>query len=230
MKTNRFITISVLSMLLVTGSALADNGRIKVASLTDRNFHDNAAPAKHKVELGRLLMFDKALSGNKNISGVGGVWDQLAMRLQATPKYVKLFIASFDDINQASDITYAHAASAISAFERIFLRADDSPFDSEQVSCDSADRYKLRTPSLRNVALNAPYGHSGSYNSLHAMIYHHINAVNRINNYVHSQAKLPSYADLDELDFIVMDAPIDVAEIVAHSEMMGVDFNLKQVD
>jgi cytochrome c peroxidase len=40
-----------------------------------------------------------------------------------------MFIAAFDDIDAASDITYGHAANAISAFERVIWRADDSPFD-----------------------------------------------------------------------------------------------------
>ncbi|WP_306129351.1 cytochrome-c peroxidase [Roseovarius sp. MMSF_3350] len=35
------------------------------------------------------------------------------------------------------------------------------------------DAYKFRTPSLRNVALTAPYGHNGAYRDLGAMIRHH---------------------------------------------------------
>ncbi|MDP5085671.1 MAG: c-type cytochrome [Yoonia sp.] len=34
------------------------------------------------------------------------------------------------------------------------------------------DAYKFRTPSLRNVALTAPYGHNGAYPTLAAMIRH----------------------------------------------------------
>lgn len=424
MKASKRITVSVISMLLIAGSALAANNKTKIAPLTDNDFHDGGAPQKDKVELGRLLMFDKILSGNKNIScaschhplagtgdglslsigegglglgvtrdtgsgtdavheriprnaphvwnegakeftamfhdgrleldaaypsgcktpvganlpdnlenivacqamfpvtsatemagqagensianaaatgniaGPGGVWDQLALRLQEIPEYVNMFINSFDDIDEASDITYAHAANAISAFERVFWRADDSPYDRylrgdknamsnnakkgmklfyrknkrenscadchsgvlqtdhefhaiampqigagrgdgfdghedfgrEQTTGDPADRYKFRTPSLRNVALNAPYGHSGSYNSLRAMVEHHINTVKGINNYDRLQAKLPSRADLDALDFIVMDDPIRVAEIAAHTELHGMSYSPKEVD
>ncbi len=424
MKANKGIIALVISMLLMAGSALADNNKIKIAPLTDNDFHDGGAPQKDKVELGRLLMFDKILSGNKNIScaschhplagtgdglslpigegglglgvtrdtgsgtdavhervpcnaphvwnegakeftvmfhdgrleldnaypsgcktpvgaglpdnlenivacqamfpvasvtemagqagensiadavvagniaGPGGVWDQLAMRLQEIPEYVDMFINSFDDVNKASDITYAHAANALSAFERVFWRADDSSFDRylrgdknamsnnakkgmklfyrknkhenscadchsgvlqtdhtfhaiampqigagrgdgfdghedfgrEQVTGDPADRYKFRTPSLRNVALNAPYGHSGSYNSLRAMVQHHINTVKGINNYDWLQVKLPSRADLDALDFIVMNDPARVAEIAAHTELHGMSYSSKDVD
>jgi cytochrome c peroxidase len=36
--------------------------------VSDADFYDNGAPAKEKMELGRVLFFDKILSGNKNIS------------------------------------------------------------------------------------------------------------------------------------------------------------------
>lgn len=35
------------------------------------------------------------------------------------------------------------------------------------------DAYRFRTPSLRNVALTAPYGHNGAYPTLKMMIQHH---------------------------------------------------------
>ncbi|HBC55680.1 MAG TPA: hypothetical protein DCZ03_00815 [Gammaproteobacteria bacterium] len=53
-------------------------------------------------------------------------------------------------------------------------------FGREQVTGDPADRYKFRTPSLRNVALNAPYGHAGAFDSLRAVVEHHIDTLNSI--------------------------------------------------
>lgn len=41
------------------------------------------------------------------------------------------------------------------------------------ITGDPDDAYKFRTPSLRNVALTAPYGHNGAYRDLAAMIRHH---------------------------------------------------------
>jgi cytochrome c peroxidase len=32
----------------------------------------------------------------------------------------------------------------------------------------------LRTPSLRNVTLSAPYGHNGAYTDLVSMVHHHL--------------------------------------------------------
>lgn len=254
------------------------------------------SPTEMAGQAGENSIADAANGGT--LAGPGGVWEQLAGRLQAIPEYVDMFIAAFDDIDAASDITYGHAANAISAFERVFWRADDSPFDRylrgdnkamsknaikgmklfyrgrkgiacadchsgvlqtdhafhsnampqigagrgdgydghedfgrEQVTGDPADRYKFRTPSLRNVALNAPYGHTGPYNTLRAVVEHHIDTVKGIKNYDQSQARLPSHPDLDELDFIVMDDPARVAEIAAHTELPdAMEYSPEEVD
>lgn len=63
------------------------------------------------------------------LAGTNGVWHLLALRLQAIPEYVDLFIDAFDDINQKQDITFAHAGEAIGAFEAISGRCDNSRFD-----------------------------------------------------------------------------------------------------
>lgn len=43
------------------------------------------------------------------------------------------------------------------------------------VTFDARDQYAFRTPSLRNVALTAPYFHSGAYATLAAAVRHHAN-------------------------------------------------------
>lgn len=43
------------------------------------------------------------------------------------------------------------------------------------VTYDRRDQYKFRTPGLRNVALTAPYFHTGAYATLEAVIQHHAN-------------------------------------------------------
>lgn len=62
-----------------------------------------------------------------NLAGVGGVWPQLADRLRNIPEYVSMFNEAFGIT--ADQITFAHAANAISAFERVAWRADNTPFD-----------------------------------------------------------------------------------------------------
>jgi cytochrome c peroxidase len=47
-------------------------------------------------------------------------------------------------------------------------------FGLEQVTGNSADRYKFRTSPLRNVALQPSFGHNGAFTSLDAAIRHHL--------------------------------------------------------
>ena len=42
---------------------------------------------------------------------------------------------------------------------------------------DPADRFRFRTPSLRNVTRTAPYGHAGAYASLEDVVRHHLSPV-----------------------------------------------------
>ena len=51
------------------------------------------------------------------------------------------------------------------------------------VTYDRRDQYKFRTPSLRNVALTAPYFHTGAYATLEAAIRHHANIWESAANY-----------------------------------------------
>jgi cytochrome c peroxidase len=56
-------------------------------------------------------------------------------------------------------------------------------FGRERVTGQSSDRYKFRTPALRNVELTAPYGHAGQFVKLRDFIDH----------YSESDLKLASY-------------------------------------
>jgi cytochrome c peroxidase len=76
-------------------------------------------------------------------------------------------------------------------------------FGREGVTHDSNDRYRFRTPSLRNVALTGPWGHDGFFGSLEAMIRHHLNPLESLRNADPSQLVLPSRPDLDASDLVV---------------------------
>ncbi|MCF6337102.1 MAG: cytochrome-c peroxidase [Gammaproteobacteria bacterium] len=76
-------------------------------------------------QMGENPVADAVAAGN--LAGVGGVWAQLADRLRNIPEYVSMFTEAFGIT--ADQITYAHAANAISAFERVTWRADNTPFD-----------------------------------------------------------------------------------------------------
>ncbi|MEM7251175.1 MAG: FG-GAP-like repeat-containing protein [Pseudomonadota bacterium] len=59
------------------------------------------------------------------------------------------------------------------------------------VSGRDEDRFAFRTPSLLNVAVTAPYGHSGAYATLEEMIEHHVNPSRSLARYsfTHAAAK-----------------------------------------
>ena len=232
-------------------------------------------------------------AGMGNLAGAGGVWEQLAERLQGNATYVAMFQAAYADVLVAGDITFVHVANAIAAFEGTAWRADNSPFDRylrgdsralsssakrgmtlfygkagcsschvgtfqtdhqfhavampqigagtgdgvdghddfgrERVTADADDRYKFRTPTLRNIALTAPYGHAGAYDSLEAAVLHQLDPVYELDDYDTSQAALPPRADLDALDFIAHNDPARRGSIADACELQPVDLSDKDV-
>jgi cytochrome c peroxidase len=211
-------------------------------------------------QAGENEVADAATAGN-----VQQVWSLLTSRVMAIEEYRKLFTAAYPDLKVPENVTFAHLANAIGAFEAAAYRADKSPYDHylmghttamsknakegmkifnkagcaschsgkfqtdhafhalgmpqigpgkgdgfeahddygrERVTGDVNDRYRFRTPSLRNVALTGPWGHDGAYNTLKAVVKHHLDPENSLNEYDVTQAVLPSRADLDALDFI----------------------------
>ena len=65
------------------------------------------------------------------------------------------------------------------------------------------DAYRFRTPSLRNVALTAPYGHNGAYPTLRYMIRHHSDPVGARAAWTHDMAGLPSNSAIAAVDFAI---------------------------
>ncbi len=86
-------------------------------------------------------------------------------------------------------------------------------FGRELVTGDPDHRYEFRTPPLRNVALTAPYGHSGAYDTLEAIVTHYTDPEGSLRNYDRDNFVAPSREDLDAIDFAVMDNPELVDEI-----------------
>lgn len=56
-----------------------------------------------------------------------GIWDALMVRLGAIPSYVQMFEAAYPGTD-FDDMTFAHAANAMAAFEAIGFATTDSPF------------------------------------------------------------------------------------------------------
>ncbi|MGB0847016.1 MAG: cytochrome-c peroxidase [Thiolinea sp.] len=61
------------------------------------------------------------------------------------------------------------------------------------------DRYAFRTPTLLNVEMTGPWGHSGAYSSLEGVIRHHLDAEAALANYDFSQLSQPGIQNLDKM-------------------------------
>ncbi|MDJ0941116.1 MAG: cytochrome c peroxidase [Woeseiaceae bacterium] len=92
-------------------------------------------------------------------------------------------------------------------------------FGRERVTGNIADRYRFRTPTLRNIALTPPYGHAGTYDDLESAVRHHLNAVNSLYSYDISQLRVPPRPDLNAADAQAMNDPAVVDAIAARSEI-----------
>ena len=198
--------------------------------------------------------------------GPEGAWALLARRLQAIPDYVRLFKAAFPEVREAADITFVQAANAIAAFEAAAFRPDGSPFDRyletrdrsvlgpaaargldlfygkarcavchsgkfltdqrfhaiampqvgpgkndgweqsyweatgfrarlqdfgrQRVTQVPVDKFRFRTPSLRNVELTGPWGHAGAFDTLEAVVRHHLDPVASLERFEGTRVRL----------------------------------------
>ncbi|MFT6451577.1 MAG: cytochrome c peroxidase [Halocynthiibacter sp.] len=100
---------------------------------------------------------------------------------------------------------------------------DDGRF---RVTGHEADRYAFRTPSLRNVALTAPYGHAGAHRDLARFVADHSNPAQSLARYDRTQAILPQF---EGEDFAVMDDPAQVSAIAAAVTSPPVDLSKDEV-
>jgi cytochrome c peroxidase len=65
-------------------------------------------------------------------------------------------------------------------------------FGREDATGHPADRYRFRTPSLRNVAVEAAYTHDGAFTTLAAAIRHHLDTVTSLQAYDPKAQRLPA--------------------------------------
>ena len=68
-----------------------------------------------------------------------------------------------------------------------------SDFGRELINRRLADRYAFRTPSLLNVEMTAPYGHTGAYPDLAGIIRHHLDPAAAVSRYDYSLRDLPGF-------------------------------------
>ncbi|WP_417628674.1 cytochrome-c peroxidase [Pararhodobacter aggregans] len=83
-----------------------------------------------------------------------------------------------------------------------------------RVTGQAGDWYAFRTPALRNVALTAPYGHSGAHRTLAGFLAHHSDG-GAVADYDRAEAVLPA---LEVEDWAVLDDPAQVSAIAGAAE------------
>ena len=88
-----------------------------------------------------------------------------------------------------------------------------------RVTGRAQDAFAFRTPSLRNVTLTAPYGHSGAFAALEDVIRHHLDPDASLRAYRLDQAMLPVFPGAD--DARVLSDPNAVAAIAQANELSG---------
>ena len=76
-------------------------------------------------------------------------WPILAKRVRIIPAYGEAFVAAFDHIETAEDVTIAEIANALAAFMAIEWRSTDSPFD----AFVAGDNNALNLPQRRGMDL-----------------------------------------------------------------------------
>jgi cytochrome c peroxidase len=92
--------------------------------------------------------------------------------------------------SDGSDASYWRASG-----EQAFLE----DFGRGRVTAHPEDEFKFRTPSLRNVELTAPYGHDGAYESLEAVVRHHLDPVAALEEYDLATLVLPTLGPVLEV-------------------------------
>jgi len=97
-----------------------------------------------------------------------------------------------------------------------------------RVTGRAADAYAFRTPSLRNITASAPYGHAGAYATLEAAVRHHLDPVQSLTDYDHTQAILAELPGAD--DFRILDSARERAEIAEANTLNPVRLSDREVD
>ena len=72
------------------------------------------------------------------------------------------------------------------------------------------DKYVYRVPTLLNVEMTGPYGHSGVFNTLESVIRHHLNVANSVSTFDFNNFK--TWAD-------PLAGPIDITRAASHTQL-----------
>jgi cytochrome c peroxidase len=90
------------------------------------------------------------------------------------------------------------------------------------------DAYRFRTPSLRNVAITAPYGHNGVYPTLRAMITHHNDPHLSFTQFVPENVVLPAANGFYEDDLAIWQNTREVE--TQHAAILPLELGLTETE
>lgn len=94
------------------------------------------------------------------------------------------------------------------------------------VTGDPSDLFAFRTPSLRNVALTAPYGHAGTHGDLATFIADHADPVTALHRFDPDTVRLP---ELSVDDYAVMQDPDEVTAIAKAVKVQPVSLSTQDI-
>jgi len=110
------------------------------------------------------------------------------------------------------------------------FEAQPQDFGRSRVTGNPDDRYKFKTPSLRNVALTAPYGHNGAFSSLTAIIQHHLNPEASLKHYSFDQLILSPLPEQDKKDLDKQRSKAAIPQLLASSELTKIELSTQEVN
>lgn len=87
------------------------------------------------------------------------------------------------------------------------------------------DAYRFRTPSLRNVAETAPYGHNGAFATLEGILRHHLDPLQSLDTWDRSQLVLASDPGFEAIDFNIWDDHREMARLRGHIDIAPVSLS-----
>ncbi len=155
-----------------------------LAAFQTQAFRSQGSPFDHALKTGRLsLMTARARDGMKLFYGKAGCAGCHAGPLLTDHGFHAIAMPQIGPgKGHGSDTGYWRASGFADRLE------DEGRY---RVTFETADLFRFRTPSLRNVALTGPWGHAGAYDSLEAVIRHHLDPLAMLESYDPQTAALP---------------------------------------
>lgn len=161
-------------------------------------FLEQGVPLSPEAEAGRILFYGKAGCGTCH-----------AGRLQTDHLFHAIAMPQIGPGKAARFETHARDTGRM----RVTGRAEDA--------------YRFRTPSLRNVTMTAPYGHSGAYATLEDVVRHHLNPQDSLASYRLSMAVLPHLQNARD-DRVLTD-PREMEAIAAATDLAPVELSNPEI-